>query len=239
MRLSTVMLLAILGISSASRDGATGYTRLFDGRSLQGWEGSHTVFKVIDGAIVGGTLERPIPQRDYLCTTREFADFELRVTAKVEGDPNAGVHFRSRRVPGTSEVSGYQADIGYISGAIVQMLSDAKDIDGSKDYPLWGSLLDEFRSEPGRYPDPKNPYWLLAVADRNVVEKALSRDGWNRLVVTAQGPRITIRLNDVPTVEFLEKADLVQKGLVCLQVHNGGPSRAWYKDISIRELAKH
>lgn len=29
---------------------------LFNGESLEGWEGSNTVFRVEDGAIVGGTL---------------------------------------------------------------------------------------------------------------------------------------------------------------------------------------
>jgi hypothetical protein len=119
------------------------------------------------------------------------------------------------------------------------MLSDAKDVDGSKEYPLWGSLLDELRPDPGRYRDPKIPYWLLAVAHRDVVERALNQDGWNELMVTARGPRIAISLNGVPTADYVEKAAVVQKGLVCLQVHNGGPSRAWYKDIAIRELAKH
>ena len=101
---------------------------------------------------------------------------------------------------------------------------------------VWGSLLDEFRPDLGRYPDPDNPYWLLAVADRDVVEGALRQDDWNEITVTAVGPRIEIRLNGVPTVEFFEREDLVQGGVICLQVHNGGPSRAWYRDIEIREL---
>jgi len=33
--------------------------KLFNGESLEGWEGSNTVFRVKEGAIVGGNLNEP------------------------------------------------------------------------------------------------------------------------------------------------------------------------------------
>ena len=139
----------------------------------------------MDGAIVGGNLEAAISQSEHLCTTREFSDFELLVEGRVEGDPNAGVGFRSQRLPGSNEVAGYQADMGFLSGRGMSVVSDVDDLDLDSSYPLWGSLLDEFRQHPGRYPDPATPYWLLAVADREVVDEALREDDWNELAVTA------------------------------------------------------
>jgi hypothetical protein len=70
-----------------------GVVRLFDGLSLNGWEGDTAFWRVIDGAIVGGTLKAPVPQSAYLCTRAEFADFELRLSARLTGGPNAGVRF--------------------------------------------------------------------------------------------------------------------------------------------------
>ena len=146
-----LLMLAGLLVAVACADGQThGAVRLFDGLSLSGWEGDTALWRVIDGAIVGGTPNAPVRQSAYLCTRAEFADFELRLRARLTGGPNAGVHFRSQRVPGSNEVAGYQADIGFAPARIIAELSGT--VPGSLDqlYPLWGSLADEFRPEPDR-----------------------------------------------------------------------------------------
>src|SRR5205085_6560702 len=103
-------------------------TSLFDGKTLAGWEGDTTkTWRVEDGAIVGGSLEQTVPRNEFLCTTKTYGDFELKVTFKLLGDrakANAGVQIRTKRIPSHHEVSGYQADIG-------------------QDY--WGALYDESR----------------------------------------------------------------------------------------------
>jgi hypothetical protein len=86
---------------------------LFDGKSFAAWEGNLQVFRIQDGAIVGGQLDKPVPRNEYLCTTKDYRDFELRLKFRLRGENvNAGVQFRSQRVPGTSEMIGYQADMG-------------------------------------------------------------------------------------------------------------------------------
>ena len=72
-----------------------------------------------------GTLQAKIPRNEFLCTKREYTDFVLRLKFKVLGEgANAGVQFRSKRIPNHHEVIGYQADLG----------------DG-----WWGALYDESR----------------------------------------------------------------------------------------------
>lgn len=88
-----------------------GFTSLFDGRTLDGWEGDKTLWKVVDGMIVGDSAG--IPKNQFLATTRQFGDFELRLEFRLkDGKGNTGVQFRSERDPKSTEVSGYQADIG-------------------------------------------------------------------------------------------------------------------------------
>jgi hypothetical protein len=101
-----------------------GFVSLFDGASLNGWEGNSEYWKVRDGMIVGDSPG--IKHNDFLCTKQTFGDFELRLAFRIIGDSskNSGVQFRSKRVPDDTEVSGYQADIG----------------DG-----YWGCLYDESR----------------------------------------------------------------------------------------------
>ena len=89
------------------------FSPLFDGKSSAGWEGNFQVFRVQDGAIVGGQLDKPVPRNEYLCTTKVYRDFELRLKFRLRGENvNAGVQFRSERVPGSNEMIGYQADMG-------------------------------------------------------------------------------------------------------------------------------
>jgi hypothetical protein len=86
---------------------------IFDGKSFEGWEGNLDAFRIEDGAIVGGSLTKPVPRNDYLCSKKRYADFELRLKFKVLGKgANAGIQIRSERVPNSNEMIGYQADLG-------------------------------------------------------------------------------------------------------------------------------
>ena len=102
---------AILFNSVAVAD--EGFKSMFDGKTLDGWEGNLKMFRVEDGAIVAGNLKSKIPHNEFLCSKKEYGDFELRLKVKAIGKGvNAGIQFRSKRVPNHHEVSGFQADVG-------------------------------------------------------------------------------------------------------------------------------
>ncbi|WP_165245700.1 family 16 glycoside hydrolase [Paludisphaera soli] len=87
-----------------------GYTPLFNGRDLDGWEGDESVWSARDGMIVGKS--KGLDHNVFLAYKEPFRDFVLSLTFRViDGKGNSGVQLRSVRVPGT-EMSGYQADIG-------------------------------------------------------------------------------------------------------------------------------
>src|SRR5690606_26203137 len=70
---------------------------LFNGRNLAGWDGDPAVWRVRNGAIVGGSLEGN-PRNEFLATTRSFRNFVLRLEYRLvgtEGFVNGGVQFRS------------------------------------------------------------------------------------------------------------------------------------------------
>lgn len=183
---------------------------LFDGESLAGWEGNAYWFRVEKGAIVAGRLDEKIPHNEFLCTTQNYDDFELRLEAKLVGEgQNAGVQFRSKRVPGETEVSGYQADIGV-----------------AWNRPVWGALYDESRRRK-----------MLAEPEAELAKKTVKTDQWNQLRVICRGNRVQIFLNGQPTVDYTEQDEAIPRhGIIGLQIHSGKPTEAWYRNIRIRQL---
>ena len=198
----------LIALAPVSADGEARPTRLFDGKSLAGWEGNVDWFRVEEGAIVAGSLGKPIPRNEFLCTIKEYSDFELRLKVKVLGEGvNAGIQIRSRRIPNHHEMIGYQADVGK---------------------QWWGKLYDESRRRR----------ILAGPDDPTKVNQALRHNGWNDYVIRCQGRRIQLWLNGVQTVDYTERDESIeQKGLIGLQIHGGPPSEAWYKDISILTLS--
>ena len=177
---------------------------LFDGRTFSGWEGNLKMFRIEDGAIVGGTFADSIPRNEFLCTTNTYGDFELRLKVKLLGGDkaNAGVQFRTARIPNHHEVSGYQADMG--TG-------------------WWGALYDESRRNK-----------VLLGPDQSRMRAVVKNDDWNDYVIRAEGPRVQLSLNGVQTVDYTETDPSVAKsGVICVQIHSGPPSEAWYKDITL------
>jgi len=103
-----VVALAALAIAAEAEEG---FTPLFNGKDLTGWEGDAKLWLVEDGVLIGRSPG--IKYNDFLATVKTYGDFILRLQVKlVDNKGNSGVQFRSKRVPPPShEVSGYQADI--------------------------------------------------------------------------------------------------------------------------------
>lgn len=186
---------------------------LFDGRSLAGWEGKKDVFRVEENAIVAGNLKEKIPNNEFLCAEKSYRNFELRLKAKLIGEgQNAGIQFRSVRIPNHHEMNGYQCDMGQMG-----------------DRSIWGALYDESRRRK-----------FLAQGDKTRTGAATKKDDWNDLIIRCEEKRIQIWLNGYRTVDFMETDDDIREtGLIGLQIHGGKPAEAWYKDIKIKPLPDH
>lgn len=210
MKCASLLLLTFLGIAGTFLAGETTEPKqmpLFDGKTFTGWDGdTEKMFRIEDGAIVGGTLEAEIPHNAFLTTTKSYKNFVLRLNFKLLGeDPNAGVQIRSERIPDHHEMIGYQADMGQ---------------------HYWGSLYDESR---------RNKILAQADTDlikRIVKPKGWNRyeircEG-KRIQLKLNG-EVTVDYTEPDD-------NIPQEGLIGLQIHSGKPSEAWYKDITIEVL---
>ena len=105
---ATVVVLASIGVAGEQGAKPAKGVALFDGKTFNGWEGDLKIFRIEDGAIVAGTLDNKIARNEFLCTTQTYGDFELRLKVKLLGgdNANAGMQFRTKRIPNHHEVIG-------------------------------------------------------------------------------------------------------------------------------------
>jgi len=193
-----ILVLLSLGLAPQARP-------LFDGKTLAGWEGDAKVWRVVDGAIVGGSMQGN-PQNEFLATRQSYANFVLKLEYKLvgtEGFVNSGVQFRSRRIPQpANEMSGYQADIGV---------------------GYSGSLYDESRRDK-----------TIAPADADLVKRVEKPGDWNVYEIRCQGAHIVLTLNGVRTADYTEAdASIPRDGLIALQIHGGAKSEVSFRNITI------
>ena len=81
-------------------DDHTGWTQIFDGKTLKGWDGPTDIWHVEDGAIVDvSTPEHPAGSTNIIWRGGEPSNFELKLEIKLEGTgANGGVQYRSTNV---------------------------------------------------------------------------------------------------------------------------------------------
>ena len=195
-----------------------GWTALFNGEDLTGWQGlvgnpktrakmspeelakkqkaadklAAKNWIVEDGAIVyvGG-------KNDNLCTVKDYGDFELvadwRVTAKSD---DSGIYLR-----------------------------------GSPQVQIWGRPC----GSGGLFNNKKNPSEPLVAADREPGE-------WNRFYIKMVGDKVTVKLNDKLVVDNVTMENYWERdkpiyptGPIELQAHGG---RLSFKNIYVRELPR-
>lgn len=74
----------------------TGFTRIFDGTTLNQWDGDPSVWHVEDGAIVGvSTKEKPVRNSYISYHGAVVKDFDLKLEIKITGPGGSGIQYRS------------------------------------------------------------------------------------------------------------------------------------------------
>ena len=184
---------------------------LFDGKSFSGWEGdTQSTWRIENGTITAGSATKAAPRNEFLTTKNTYENFELNLKFKIsKGEHlNAGVQFRTKRIPNHHEVSGYQADI-------------APEYDGH--------LYDEsrrrrFLAQPS-----------LKVLQK--VQSSVPADGWQTYRIVANGNRIQLWQNGIATVDYVETDATIEKsGVIALQIHGQMKGTIAYRDITLKRL---
>lgn len=221
----TLVFLFTLGAAAAAL--ADEGMNLFDGKSLDGWEGNPDLWSVKEGAITGTTTpDKPTKGNTFLIWKRgELKDFELSLKFRITGG-NSGIQFRSKDL-GNWVVSGYQADFDGPNGWTGSLYEEKA-----------RGILAKRGQKVEITEDGEKKIAGTTTPEKEIIESVKKDGGWNEYVVIAKGNQITMKVNGLTTVELTDNqaSKAAPSGILALQLHAGPPMEVQFKDIVLKEL---
>jgi len=206
-----------------------GFVSLFDGKTLDGWEGDRSIWSVQDGRITGRTTaDAKLKENNFLVWKDQVENFELRLKFRLENG-NSGIYYRARkrlaRETKGDPLVGTQADFdasGRWTGVIMEYL--LRDVLAERGQKV---MIDE-AGKKRVVGSVGNPEELL---------KAVKPGDWNDYTVIAKGGRVALTINGVTMCELDDRdPKRLVHGWLAVQVHVGPPMRVQFKDIYLRRL---
>lgn len=235
---------ALASCSSAKVSNSNdGFESIFDGTSLNGWEGDPVYWRVENGALVGEVTPSTLLQRNSFIVWKNGVtrDFEFKAEYRVTSDGNSGINYRSEPVEGVPyALVGYQCDI-----------------DGQNNYT--GMNYEERRrttiAKPGqkvmlKTPDSptlsehiKNNSWLPAkerglTGNLEELKSQIKSNEWNVVHIIVKGNKMQHYVNGNLMSEVIDKDQINSRkeGLLGVQVHIGPPMKIEYRNMMIKHI---
>lgn len=206
----------------------TDFQQIFDGKSLNGWDGDPNFWRVENGALVGETATDKQPKQNTFLIWRggSPANFELKLEYRLTGF-NSGIQYRSSELPDLKwAMKGYQADM-----------------DGAQQFT--GQIYEErgrgFLALRGQFTsigEGKKPGLVGSLGDGAELKGLIKGADWNDLHIIARGNTLIQVLNGRVMSMLIDDDTANRKldGLIGIQVHLGPPMKMEVRNIRIKNL---
>jgi putative membrane-bound dehydrogenase-like protein len=201
---------------------------LFDGKSLDGWEGAATSWRVEDGVIIGEIpAGKNLGRNEFLFTKRELQDFDLTVEYRITGLPsaNSGIQYRSKRRD-DGEAVGYQADLD--DGAT--WLGRVYEENGR-------AVIAERGTRVSIAPDGRR--YVDAFATPSSFKPFIHVNEWNTYHIHIAASHSELWINGMlfSTLDDHQIGAAAYSGRIAFQLHSGaGPSKIEFRNLHVIDL---
>ncbi len=212
----------------------TGFKPIFDGKTLDGWEGDPKYWRVENGSLVGEITPDTLIKSNTFIIWRGGSpkDFELKADYRMTSGGNSGINYRSVVVPDTVTPSnkfamrGYQADI------------DGANRYTGQNYEEKGRLFLATRGVMTHVTGVRKPVVLSTIGDSDALKAFITND-WNSYHLIIRGNVLVHILNGRLMCVVIDDDPVGRKmeGLIGVQVHVGGPMKVEYKNFRLKMLA--
>jgi hypothetical protein len=210
-------------------DDNTGFVSIFDGKSLQGWDGDTRFWRVENGEIVGETSPTNVVTQNNFLIWRGgvLRDFELKLEFRMNGT-NSGIQYRSAELPNVGKwvLKGYQADMDFTENYVGNVHDER------------GRGVISRRGEVTRIVDGPTFKVIGTIGDSTLLRGAMNVDGWNHYHIIARGPVLLQFINRrLMSVAIDEDAkNFSAEGVLGFQMHTGPPFKIQFRNILYRKL---
>lgn len=203
-----------------------GFRQIFNGKSLNGWDGDPSFWRVENGALVGETSAEKQPKQNTFLIWRggRPADFELKLEYRLTGG-NSGIQYRSVELPDIKwAMKGYQADIDAAQQYTAQI------------YEERGRGFLAMRGQSTYISDGK-PAGIVGTLGEAVELKALLKSDWNEMHIIARG-NLLVHLVNGRVMSMLTDDDSTNRamnGLIGIQAHTGPAMKIEVRNVRLLE----
>jgi hypothetical protein len=222
-----------------------GFKPIFDGKTLDGWEGDPAYWSVKDGSIVGTiTPETLLKANTFLIWTGgEVADFELKGEFRISESGNSGINYRSDRVAEVPyALRGYQADIDGKNTYTGQNYEERK-----RATLAYRGQQTRITSQPADVPNlgdfvERNAWNGLnlekELGDRAELGSKIKKEDWNTVHLIVKGNVMQHYVNGILMSEVHDEdaKNRMKSGLLGVQVHVGPPMKVEYRGLKLKQM---
>ena len=197
-----------------------GFTSIFNGTDLTGWEGMPGMWTVKDGAI---TPKQSTINNWVFWRGGQPADFELRLSFRYHSG-NSGVQVRTIEFE-PFQSRGYQVEVA--PQAKMGLWHHSKALAKSRHKLALAGEATVYAKDGTKS--------IKKVADPDKVKSAYNENGWNELIVIAKGPTLIQKINGVVFSQLTDHDEKYStaKGWIAFQDHGKG-TKVEFKNIRIR-----
>ncbi len=205
-----------------------GFKPIFDGKTLDGWEGDPKYWRAEDGALVGEVTPETLLKSNSFIIWRGGApkDFELRADYRITSNGNSGINYRSVVLPDNKfGMRGYQADI------------DGQNRYTGQNYEERGRLFLAVRGQMTHVVGGRKPIVLSSLGEPKDLASFITAD-WNSYHLIVRG-NILIHILNGHLMSVVIDDDAPHRafeGLIGVQVHVGPPMKVEYRSFRLKEL---
>jgi hypothetical protein len=207
-----------------------GFVSIFDGKTLDGWDGNPAFWSVEEGAITGQTTaENPTKGNTFVIWRGgETGDFELKLEYRLRNG-NSGIQYRSWEEPdnwGKWVIGGYQADI-----------ADNKVYTGILYGERYRGIL-AMRGDKTVIGADHKPEVVDKVGDGAALQAHIKENDWNEYHIIAKAFHFTHIINGHVMCEATDEDTEMRRasGLLALQLHQGPPMKVQFRNIRLKRL---
>lgn len=204
------------------------FVAVFDGKSLNGWDGDPTFWRVENAEIIGQTKPGATPKQNTFLIWRGGSpgDFELIAEYRLTGG-NSGIQYRSSELPGIRwAMKGYQADI------------DAEQQYTGQIYEERGRGFLALRGQAASIESGQKSVVIGSLGSDAELKAAIRPHDWNEYQIIARG-NVLIQILNGRVMSMLVDDDAANRkmdGLIGIQLHAGEPMKIEVRNIRLKKL---